>query len=183
MNFLSCHDTARLITLAGGYRTSVELGTLLLLTFPGAPCIYYGDEIGMSGGLDPDCRGGFPINEAEWDQEILAYHRKLIHLRRTYRALQIGDYKLLLAKEDTYIFARIWQDQEIIVAVNVGKQQKEERVELKNLDSEKGYELRSRTSELLYGSGAANWIGEEDSSCLILTLPPRSGLIFGSKIG
>lgn len=183
LNFLSCHDTARLITLAGGDRTSVELGTLLLLTFPGAPCIYYGDEISMTGGLDPDCRRGFPINEAEWDQEILAYHRKLIHLRRTYRALQIGDYKLLLAKGDTYIFARSWQDQEIIVAVNVSNQPIEERVESKNLVAENSYALRTQTSEVLYGSGTTNWLVEEDSSYLILNLPPRSGLIFGSKIG
>ena len=185
LNFLSCHDTARLITLAGEDHTSVELGTLLLLTFQGAPCIYYGDEIGMAGSLDPDCRRGFPTIEAEWDQDILAYHRKLIDLRRTYTALRIGDYKPLLAKGDIYVFARIWQDQEVIIAVNVSNQPVEERVKLKNTDPETGYiyELKTQSNEIFYGSGEASWISEGELSYLILTLPPRSGMVLGSKIG
>ena len=113
----------------------------------------------------------------------MAYHRKLIALRRSYTALRIGDYKPLLAKGDIYVFARIWKDIEIIVAVNVSNKPVEERVESKNTDPEKGYELRIRTSELLYGSGKASWICEGELSYLILTLPPRSGLVLGSKIG
>ena len=70
LNLLASHDTARLLTIAGGDRCTVELSTLLLLTFPGAPSIYYGDEVGLPGGLDPDSRRGFPP-EVDWDMELL----------------------------------------------------------------------------------------------------------------
>ncbi|MEL6216822.1 MAG: glycoside hydrolase family 13 protein, partial [Pseudomonadota bacterium] len=98
LNLLASHDTARLLTLVGGDRASVELATLLLLTFPGAPCIYYGDEVGLAGGNDPDCRRGFP-SEERWDRELLACHRQLIALRHQYPALQTGEYRTLHAED------------------------------------------------------------------------------------
>ena len=54
LNLLDSHDTARFLTLAGGDRATVELATLLMFTFPGAPNLFYGDEIGLPGGHDPD---------------------------------------------------------------------------------------------------------------------------------
>ena len=83
MNLLDSHDTARAITLLGGDMASVRLATLLLLTFPGAPCIFAGDEIGQEGGLpDYDTRRSFPWDRPElWRGEVLAYHRELIALR------------------------------------------------------------------------------------------------------
>src|SRR5262249_32892033 len=54
LNLLDSHDTSRFISMAGGDVASVQLGTLLLFTFPGAPSIYYGDEIGLTGALPPD---------------------------------------------------------------------------------------------------------------------------------
>ena len=61
-NLLGSHDTARSLTVAGGDVDSVILAALLMLTHPGAPCVYYGDEIGMTGGREPASRGAFP-----WD--------------------------------------------------------------------------------------------------------------------
>ena len=49
--------------------TGVRLATLLQMTLPGAPCLYYGDEIGLAGGNDPDCRRAFPWDETRWDHE------------------------------------------------------------------------------------------------------------------
>ena len=60
LNLLDSHDTARFITQAGGDRSALALALLFLMTIPGAPCIYYGTEIGMAGGPDPDCRRAFP---------------------------------------------------------------------------------------------------------------------------
>ncbi len=59
-NLLDSHDTARFIHQAGGDWDALKLSLLFLLTIPGAPCIYYGTEIGMVGGHDPDCRRAFP---------------------------------------------------------------------------------------------------------------------------
>ena len=60
LNLLGSHDTPRARTLCGGDMDAVRLAMLLQMTLPGAPCVYYGDEIGMEGLMDPDCRRAFP---------------------------------------------------------------------------------------------------------------------------
>ena len=172
LNLLDSHDTARLLTIAGGDRPSVELATLLLLTFPGAPCIYYGDEVGLPGALDPDCRRSFPP-EADWDVEVLNYHKQLISLRHQYPALRRGDYQILLAEEAVYVFARILGTEEIIVAVNIDTKPAKAIVNSAN--------LQSRPNRLLYGDGRALWKGEGGASQLELSLPPRTGCIIGQS--
>ena len=68
LNLLGSHDMARFLTLARGDRSALRLATLFQMTYPGAPSIYYGDEIGMAGGHDPANRGAFPWDTAEtWD--------------------------------------------------------------------------------------------------------------------
>ncbi len=122
LNLLDSHDTARLITIAGGDAASVHLATLLLLTFPGAPCIYYGDEIGLPGGLDPDCRRTFPWQHQDsWDAQVLAYHTALIALRHTYSALRTGAFHRLYAADGVYVFARTNDAQILIILVNTNQ--------------------------------------------------------------
>ena len=118
LNLLASHDTARLLTIAGGDIDTVKLSTLLLFTFPGAPSIYYGDEVGLPGGLDPDSRRSFPA-QPDWNQSLLDYHRELIKLRHQYSALSRGYYRVLLADKSVYVFMRILEPERIIVAVNV----------------------------------------------------------------
>ena len=60
LNLIGSHDTPRARTVLGGDVAALRLATLLQLTLPGAPSIYYGDEIGMDGGHDPDYRRGYP---------------------------------------------------------------------------------------------------------------------------
>ena len=60
LNLLGSHDTPRALTICGSDLDSLRIATLLQMTLPGAPCIYYGDEIGMAGSMDPLCRRGFP---------------------------------------------------------------------------------------------------------------------------
>jgi cyclomaltodextrinase / maltogenic alpha-amylase / neopullulanase len=119
LNLLASHDTARLLTIAGGDHASVELSTLLLMTFPGAPSIYYGDEVGLPGGIDPDSRRGFPL-EANWNSDIYKIHRQLVEIRHSYPALRTGTYKVLHAEGTVYLFERSLDDQALIIAVNVG---------------------------------------------------------------
>lgn len=170
LNLLASHDTARLISIAGGDKPSVELATLLLLTFPGAPSIYYGDEVGLPGRLDPDSRRGFPL-EAKWEREVLDYHRKLIALRQAHPALRTGSYKVLFAETTTYVFARILGAEELIVAVNVGTAPANASFEVAD--------LKSQPSKLLYGNAEVSWSNQGESHTLTLHLPPRSGCILG----
>jgi glycosidase len=183
LNLLSSHDTVRAMTVLGGERASVELATLLLFTFPGAPCIYYGDEVGLPGGKDPDCRRSFPSEDC-WNRDILAYHRKLIALRHTYPALRTGLYQILLTQEYVYVLARILEQQELIVAVNTGDRETEVKIKQENKNEKEGYlyNLKTRPHQLLYGTGEAKWIDGQDISYLVLVLPPRSGLILGLTV-
>jgi glycosidase len=171
LNLLASHDTARLLSIAGEDRASVELATLLLLTFPGAPSIYYGDEVGLPGRLDPDSRRGFPM-EANWERDVLEYHRKLIAIRHAYPALRTGNYQVLFAEGTVYVFARTLGAEELIVAVNVGTELGNASFEVTN--------LQSQPSQMLYGTGEAVWTSEGESSHLALNLPPRSSCILGS---
>ncbi len=122
MNLLDSHDTARAITLCGGDEASVRLATLLLLTFPGAPCIFAGDEIGLEGGVpDPDARRAFPWEREDlWRHGMLETHRQLIALRRAHAALRRGTFHALLADDMAYAFARRLDDEVLVVVVNAG---------------------------------------------------------------
>lgn len=169
LNLLASHDTARLLSIAGDDKASVELATLLLLTFPGAPSIYYGDEVGLPGRLDPDSRRGFPL-EARWERDVVEYHRKLIALRHAHPALRTGAYQVLFAERTVYVFARILGAEEIIVAVNIGTEPAQVSFEAAG--------LQSKPSQMLYGSGEAVW-NKGEASHLDLKLPSRSGCILG----
>lgn len=171
LNLLASHDTARLISIAQGDKPSVELATVLLLTFPGAPSIYYGDEVGLPGKLDPDSRRGFPM-EAHWDIYVLKYHQKLIALRNKYPALRTGSYQILYAEGTVYVFARILDNEELIVAVNVGTSEANTTFEVTA--------LQSQPSQLVYGEVEFSWSeSAEKSKQLTLSLPPRTACILG----
>lgn len=171
LNLLASHDTARLISIAQGDKPSVELATVLLLTFPGAPSIYYGDEVGLPGKLDPDSRRGFPM-EAHWDVYVLKYHQKLIALRNKYPALRTGSYQILYAEGTVYVFARILDNEELIVAVNVGTSEANTSFEV--------IALQSQPSQLVYGEVEFSWSeSAEKSKQLTLSLPPRTACILG----
>ncbi|HEX9441118.1 MAG TPA: glycoside hydrolase family 13 protein [Roseiflexaceae bacterium] len=120
LNLLGSHDTARFRTEAGGDRARLRLATLFQMTFPGAPCVYYGDEVGMEGGPDPLCRGCFPWNEAAWDAEELEWTRSCIAMRHAHPALRTGEYQSILARStvNVYAFARWDEREQLVVALN-----------------------------------------------------------------
>jgi cyclomaltodextrinase / maltogenic alpha-amylase / neopullulanase len=177
LNSLASHDTARLLTIAGGDRATVELATLLLLTFPGAPCIYYGDEVGLPGGLDPDSRRSFP-EPAAWDRDLLEQHRQLIALRHRYSALRMGRYQLLRTEGEVYVFARMLEAEALIVAVNVGPETATTTIDLTPLGE------GVRPNQLIYGQAQMEWSKDErmewSEQKLILHIPARSGCILAA---
>ena len=120
LNLLSSHDVARIQSVVGEDETSVVLATVLLLTFPGAPSIYYGDEVGLAGGLDPDCRRTFPP-ESAWNQDLLQIHKTLIALRHQHPALRTGSYQVCHAEQHVYMLVRTLGSDTMIVALNAGE--------------------------------------------------------------
>ncbi len=170
LNLLASHDTARLITIAGGDEDSVKLATLLLLTFPGAPSIYYGDEVGLPGALDPDSRRSFPL-EAAWNQDILQTHKQLIALRHAYPCLRTGSYRVLFAEAGLYVFARTLGNEELIVAVNVGTASAKAVLDATSWQIE--------PNKVLFGSAQLDWNLAGETKQLVLHLPPRVGCVLG----
>jgi cyclomaltodextrinase / maltogenic alpha-amylase / neopullulanase len=164
LNLLDSHDTARLLSSVGGDRDTVHLATTLLLTFPGAPCVYYGDEIGLPGDKDPDCRRGFPPS-AKWDLDTLKHHQKLIALRHQYPALRMGSYKILYAQDSIYCFARILDSEVVIVAINTANDSVNASFSLSNLPD--------KPQSLVSGNGSLSW----QHDALDLEIAPRNYLI------
>jgi alpha-glucosidase len=122
LNLLGSHDLPRLQTELGGDTALHKLAATALLTYIGVPCLYYGDEVGLQGGRDPDNRRPFPWDEAVWDQDLRAHYRRLIALRRGSRTLQEGGFAELYARGDVYAFARLLGDDLVVVALNRGPQ-------------------------------------------------------------
>lgn len=141
MNFLSTHDTPRLLTvlgLSGSVPESreerahfhlspaeracgierVRLAALLLYTFPGAPTLYYGDEAGMEGFEDPFNRGTYPWG-AE-DRNLISYFACLGSLRKQHEALQRGTICYLFAEGNVLAFARQTECERCVTVLNAG---------------------------------------------------------------
>lgn len=139
MNLLDSHDTERLRwTLTPGTETRADkeqnptnvadgkrrmnLATLIQFTMPGAPTVYYGDEVGMTGDDDPDDRRTFPWPDTggTFDTAMLIHYRALAQARRTTAALTAGDLRMLLADDatNTIAYGRKTNRQAAIVAIN-----------------------------------------------------------------
>ncbi len=173
LNLLDSHDTARLISIAGGDKASVQLATLLLMSYPGAPSIYYGDEIGLPGtNFDPDTRRGMPWDRRDtWDMDALAYHKQLIAMRHAHPALRTGAYHRLHADDDSYAFARTNSSEALLIAINVAETPRNILVPTNRLFDE-GSEL----VEVYGGSGARVEDGQ-----VWLNLAERAGLVLQAR--
>ncbi|HET7375764.1 MAG TPA: glycoside hydrolase family 13 protein, partial [Anaerolineae bacterium] len=118
LNLLDSHDTPRFLTCVSGDKDSYRLSLLFTMTYPGAPCIYYGDEIGMAGGQDPECRGAFQWDEAHWDHDLRNFVKKCIALRRAQPALRRGSYHRLYSQDGVFVFGRWLGAEKFVIAFN-----------------------------------------------------------------
>ncbi|MEJ5252068.1 MAG: glycoside hydrolase family 13 protein [Chthonomonadetes bacterium] len=120
INLLGSHDTPRWLTVCEGDVRRAMLGYTLLFTLPGAPCIYYGDEIGMTGEADPHCRACFEWDRRRWNRRLYRHVRAMIALRHSSPAWRTGETDVLYAEGDVLAYAR-WQGEEVwMVTVNGG---------------------------------------------------------------
>lgn len=96
-NMLCSHDTPRLLQRLGNDKRKLKLSVVFLFTYIGTPCIFYGDEIGLNGDGDPDCRKCMEWNPELQDQELKDFYKMMISLRKNYPALRRGHFRFLLA--------------------------------------------------------------------------------------
>jgi glycosidase len=118
LNLVGSHDTPRIMTVAGGDTRRVLLALTAMFTLPGAPLIYYGDEIGLEGGPDPDCRRAMPWDTGEWNRDILEHVRLLAQIRRDRPSLRRGDFRRLVERNGLSAFMRRSGSEETLVILN-----------------------------------------------------------------
>ena len=123
LNLLGSHDMARFVSLARGDLPALKLATLFQMTYPGAPSIYYGDEIGMIGGHDPANRGAFPWHQTDtWDTGLLHEFQRLIALRRSRPSLRRGTFRFLWSTDGVVAYARQLGSETTIIVLNAQRQ-------------------------------------------------------------
>lgn len=133
MNQLSNHDHSRFLTRTNhrvgraeqlGPETA-ELGTskpvlreavVMLMTWPGAPTLYYGDEAGQYGFTDPDNRRTYPWDNP--DQELIQFHKEMISIHKEHQALRTGSLKMLGSDYQYLAYGRFTRDEQFVILVN-----------------------------------------------------------------
>jgi alpha-glucosidase len=115
-NLIGSHDTPRLLTLLKGKRALLRLAVAILFTYPGVPCIYYGDEIGLGGELGMSSRQCMNWDPTTWDLDLHAWYKALAGLRRTSDALVDGGFQVLFIDPDTLVYQRD-ADKEIVLVI------------------------------------------------------------------
>jgi cyclomaltodextrinase len=161
-NLIGSHDVARFLYEAGEDHTSLALATVLQLTLPGAPGLYYGDEIGMTGGEEPASRNAYLWSAPDsWHHPQLELVRSLTALRRDIPALKSGRFAIVAHAADLVAFSREGDEQEVLVVINRGPD-----------PAALSYAATSEP-EILWGSGSARSVGTE----IALEVPAGSALV------
>lgn len=161
-NQLDSHDTARFKSLLGKDVARLPLAVVWLFSWPGVPCIYYGDEVGLDGDNDPFCRKTFPWQEEKQDAALLALYQRMATLRHNLQALRYGGCQVVYAEDNVVVFLRVYRQQRVLVAINRGE----------------ACEVVLPASPLLSVKG---WCGKEGKGQLsddILTLPAISATLW-----
>ncbi len=168
-NMLSSHDTPRLRHTLPDPALR-RLAIVAQFTLPGAPLIYYGEEIGMDGGPDPDCRRPMIWDEQRWDHETRQFYRQLIALRQSRPEFQHGH--ILPLESDALVFLR-YTDQPTEVAL----------VALNRSNQPLNQIVLTPHSHLYHALPMKNVLAPDpiipmEAGNLRLSLPPRSAAIF-----
>jgi len=120
-NLVGSHDTARFLSLCANKIERMMLPLIFQFTYPGMPAIYYGDERGMTGESDPDCRRTMDWGELKGQKfRLFELYRKLIALRKEHMALKTGDFRTQFVdpKNNLYSYLRWSESQEILIVLN-----------------------------------------------------------------
>jgi cyclomaltodextrinase / maltogenic alpha-amylase / neopullulanase len=171
-NLLGSHDVERFLTKIGGDLAKAKLGYLLLFTLCGVPAIYYGDEIGLFGGKDPDCRRTFNWDESQWMTPLRDWIKKLIRYRKEKVSLRRGTFRLVESKncENCLAFVREIDTECALILINFEKSSAELTIDLSKTPLAKYKKLKNvlSTDEFVV----------EDQKVTLKLLPMTGSLLF-----
>jgi len=123
-NLVGSHDTPRFLTECSEDLEKFKLAAIFKFTYLGIPYVYYGDEIGMVGATDPDCRRCMIWDSEKQNKELLEMFKKLAAIRKNNSALVYGEFKMLVKEDNVYGFAREDDENEIYVFLNNNNEEK-----------------------------------------------------------
>jgi glycosidase len=124
------------MTLCKDDKQRMALAVIASFTLPGTPMIYYGDEVGMAGENDPDCRRCMNWEPQTWDGEIHALYQQLIKLRKERPALQSGSLEALLIFNGVFAYRRKAGDDELVVVLNPRETRRQVEIPLAHVQME-----------------------------------------------
>ncbi|MEB1809321.1 MAG: alpha-glycosidase [Bacillaceae bacterium] len=127
-NLLGSHDTPRILTISDHNKDKVKLQMFLQFTMAGTPCIYYGDEIGMTGDQDPGCRKCMIWDKNKQDTDMFSFTQKLISLRKNFLLLRTNqNFQFIDVSDDENVVMYRKKDErnEILVIINNNAERKE----------------------------------------------------------
>jgi glycosidase len=165
---LGSHDTERIFTRLGGHLDKIKLAFQFQFAFPGAPAIYYGDEVGMQGGKDPECRGAFSWEADAQVAELRAWVQTLCALRKRFSVLRRGDFRQVFLDDRRRVFAiaRTLGLERLLVVMNASPTTRQIRLSVGGIGMHDGQIVR-------------NMLGREEyivaGDTLVMTLPPWKG--------
>ena len=176
LNLLGSHDAPRALTVLGDDRRALRMAILLQATLPGAPCIYYGDEIGLVGGNDPANRAAFPWDEGRWDHDLRAFVRSVLRLRMEQPALRHGSTTAIGADGAAIAIERRLDDDRLVVAVNAGIEPIALTVSLSDVG-------RARLVPIDVAGATASTTTDVDAGRGTLAVPARTGGVWRVDAG
>lgn len=118
LNLLDSHDTSRFLDICGGDKRRLALAVVFMCCFPGMPCVFYGDELGVMGTDELDFRRATPWDAG--DESLRGLYREAIALRRRHPALRRGDLRFLRAEagEQLLVFERSCPGESLTITIN-----------------------------------------------------------------
>jgi len=139
-NLLGSHDTVRIKTELEGNREKLRMAYLFLFSFPGSPAIYYGDEVGLEGGKDPDCRKAFPWDSESWDHDLRQFIQQLITIRKVNSALRRGSFQEVFKDviQGGYGFIRVLGNEGLLAIFNASGTRRQYHLSVESLEWTEG---------------------------------------------
>ena len=137
-NLIDSHDTERFLFVCKENKELQKLAVAFQMLFPGSPAVFYGDEVGMTGDNDPDCRRCMVWDENA-DKVIFEWYARLIGIHKSFSCVRSGEYRTILAdnETDSFAFTRFNEENSVYVVIHKGKD--EVQLEIPVLDAEDNY--------------------------------------------
>lgn len=117
-NLIGSHDTSRFLTECDEKIERLKLAAAFQYTYIGMPYIYYGDEVGMAGGNDPDCRKCMIWDENKQNKDLLNFYISLNKIRKENKTLMYGEYRSVYKKDYLMAYKRVFKNEEILIILN-----------------------------------------------------------------